>query len=67
MRRKNTPQENMLAEAFFQQIDRLNSSNAGQEEVYAVLSEFGFEKVTAKDVKKAMMDDDVHWSKQLLY
>ena len=50
----------MIAEAFFQQLDRLNSTNAGQEEVYAVLSEFGFEKVTAEDVKRAMLEDDVY-------
>ena len=50
----------MLAEAFFQQLERLNSTNAGQDEIMAVLAEFTFTEVIAEDVKKAMMDDDVH-------
>ena len=60
---KNTPEQNMIAEAFFQQIDRLNSSNAGQDEILAVLEEFNFHKVTAEDVKAAMLEIGEPWTR----
>lgn len=56
----NTPEQNIIAESFFQQIAHLNSSNAGSDEITAVLAEFDFHKVTAEDVKNQINE----WKKE---
>ena len=44
--------------SFTQQVKRFNSANVDQDDIYAVLSEWVVDPVTAEDVKSEMLNND---------
>jgi len=44
--------------SFTQQVKRFNSANVDQDDIYAVLSEWVVDPVTAEDVKSVMLNND---------
>ena len=49
--------EQQLHKSFQQQLKHLNKSKPSQEEVAAVLGEWGYKKVTLEDIKSYMTEN----------